>query len=411
MQLTLRRVRRCAWLAAAFAVLPAARAHAQAGGPPLSIGAGTTAFHEYGGPLHMTVITPEVNAQVQPSQGLAVHAEWNADIVSGASVAVVDAPAASVDAISGASVHDVRHVLGGGLRVFDGQSTLSAGYHYATENDYRSNAIDVGARTELFEHDTALEIAYSRGFDEVCDGPGASDPALKARLDTSQGCFNDKAIDRRERDLSIQTFQGAWTQHLTPILSMQATATAQLLDGFQSNPYRAVRIGRGAAQEHEPNNRARYAAALGFRIWIKPLAGALQPLVRAYRDTWDIRSLAFELAYEQSLFAGLRFRARARLYTQTSAAFYSDDYVLEPRGQYFTGDRELSRMTSGLYGGQFAWSVPPNAQGDVIGFLSGLQFVLRADLLKSSFPDFHYDRAPVPNTTALIGTFSVLAGF
>lgn len=411
MQLSCRRMLRGAALAVAVALLAAARAHAQVPAPPFQLGMGTTAFHEAGGPLHMTVLTPEVDAQVQPTEGLGVHAEYTADVVSGASVAVVDAPAANVDAISAASVHDVRHVFGGGAHVFDGQSTLSAGYHYGFENDYRSNVIDASARTELFEHDTALEISYARSFDNVCDGPGASDPALKPRLDTSQGCFNDKAKDRRTRDLSIQTFQGAWTQSWTPILSMQATATAQLLHGFQSNPYRAVRIGRGAAQEHHPDNRARYAGAVAFRIWIKPLSGALQPQVRVYRDTWDIRSVSAELAYEQSLFAGLRFRARARFYTQNSAAFYSDDYVLEPKGQYFTGDRELSRMHTWLFGGQLGWSVPSNSEGEVLGFLSGLELVMKADLLKSSFPDFHYDRVAVPNDTALIGSFSLLAGF
>ena len=68
-------------------------------------------------------------------------------------------------------------------------------------------------------------------------------------------------------------------------------------------------------------------------------------------------------------------------------------------------------MHSWLLGGQFGWSVPANADGDVIGFLSGLELVIKGDLLKSSFPDFHYDRAPVPNGTALIGTVSLLAGF
>jgi hypothetical protein len=410
MQLSSCRLRRGAALAGAITLLIAVRAHAQLA-PPMQLGMGTTAFHESGGPLHMTVLTPEVDAQVQPTEGLGVHAEWTADVVSGASVAVVDAPAASVDAISTASVHDVRHVFGGGARVFDGQSTLAAGYHYGFENDYRSHAIDVSARTELYEHDTALEITYARAFDSVCDGPSASDPALKARLDTSQGCFNDKAENRRARDLSMHTFQGAWTQHWTPILTMQATATAQLLNGFQANPYRAVRIGRGAAQEHHPDDRARYSGGVAFRIWIKPLGGALQPQLRVYRDTWDIRSFSAELAYEQSLIAGLRFRARGRFYTQSAAAFYSDDYVLAPRGQYFTGDRELSRMHSVLFGGQLAWSVPSNSEGEVIGFLSGLELVLKADMLRSSFPEFHYDRVAVPNGTALIGSFSLVAGF
>jgi hypothetical protein len=372
---------------------------------------GSSVFHEAGGPLNMTVLTPEVNADVALSTGVAVNASWTADVVSGASVAVVDAPAANVDAISSASVHDVRHVLGGGVRVQDGQSSLAGGYHYGIENDYRSNAFDVSARTELYEHDTALEITYARAFDNVCDGPDASEAVRKPRLDTSVGCFNDKQPDRRERDLGAQTFQGAWTQHWTPILSMQTTATAQLLHGFQSNPYRAVRIGRTAAQEHHPNDRARYAVGIGLRIWVEPLKGALQPQLRAYRDTWDVRSLSAELGYEQTIGGGLRVRARGRYYTQSAAAFYSDDYVLSPKGQYFTGDRELSTMRTGLLGAQLTWDVPQDDQGEVLGLLSGLEVALKADLLKSWFPDFHYDRAPVPNTGALIGSLSVLAGF
>jgi hypothetical protein len=396
--------------AAALAPLQA-RAQGAEIGPRARIGAGSSIFHEAGGPLKMTVLTPEVNADVALTNGLAVNAAWTADVVSGASVAVVDAPAGSVDAISGASVHDVRHVLGGGLRVQDGQSSFAGGYHYGIENDYRSNAFDVSARTDLYDRNTTLELTYARAFDRVCDGPTASEAVLKARLDTSNGCFDSAHTDRHSRPLSAQTFQGAWTQHWTPILSMQTVATAQMLHGFQSNPYRAIRIGRTAAQEHHPNERARYALGIGLRIWIAPLSGALQPMVRGYRDTWDVHSLSAELGYEQTLGLGLRFRARARYYTQGAAAFYSDDYVLAPKGQYFTGDRELSPMRSILLGGQFSWSVPPNAEGEVLGLLSGLEIALKADLLKSWFDQFHYDRAPVPNTSAILGSLSVLAGF
>jgi hypothetical protein len=409
MQLNRTRALHAAACAACLLALQPGLVAAQAS--PVQIGLAATAFREAGGPLNMFVLTPEADALVRPSEALALHAEWTADIVSGASVAVVDAPAATVDAISAASVQDVRHVFGGGARVQDGQSTLSAGYHYGFENDYRSHAIDVSARTELYERNTALEIGYARAFDSVCDGPGASDAPLKLRLDSSKGCFDASDPDRRERDLNAHTFLGAWTQQWTPILSMQAAATAQLLDGFQSNPYRAVRIGRGAAQEHHPTDRARYAASVGLRIWIKPLSGALQPLLRVYRDTWDIRSFTAELGYEQSIGSGLRLRARGRYYTQTGAAFYSDDYVLQPRGQYFTGDRELSPMRTLLLGGQFSWSVPSDDQGDVIGILSSLELLLRADLLTSWFPDFHYDRVEVPNDSAVIGSLGVLAGF
>jgi hypothetical protein len=374
------------------------------------LGAGATVFHEAGGPLHMTVVTPEVRADVGLSKNIAVTADWTADIVSGASVAVVDAPAGTVDAIGSASVQDVRHVFGAGLRLQDGQSALSAQYHYGFENDYRSSAVEVSAKTDLYDRNTTFQISYARSFDSVCDGPDASAPVVKPRMASSKGCFED-SVDRRERALAIHTLQAAWTQAWTPVFSTQSTATAQLLDGFQANPYRAVNIGRVAAQEHHPENRARYALGLAGRIWLRPLSGALQPLLRFYRDTWDLHSWTAELAYEQTLGRGVRLRGRGRYYGQNGAAFYSDDYVLEPKGQYFTGDRELSPMRSVMLGAQLVWVVPANEQGEVLGFLSGLELVVKADVLKSFFDDFHYDRVAVPNDTALLGALTLMAGF
>jgi hypothetical protein len=372
---------------------------------------GGSIFREAGGPLSMTVLMPEAGVDAQLTSGFALDVGWQADVVSGASVAVVDAPADDVDAISSATVSDVRHVIGGGMRVGDAQSTWRTGYRYGFENDYRSHSFDVAARTELYERNTALEIGYARSFDAVCDAPDASEAALKLRLDTSDGCFDDGDAERSERDLSLHSFQGAWTQNWTGELSSQLSVTAQLLDGFQANPYRAVRIGRASAQEHHPAERARYAVGLGARLWIEPLSGALQPQLRAYRDTWDVRSFSAELGYEQTLGAGLRLRGRGRYYLQSGAAFYSDDYVLAPRGQYFTGDRELSPMRSGLLGAQLTWVAPSDDRGRILDALAELELVLKGDLLKSWFSDFHYDRVEIPNDLALLGSFSLLGAF
>lgn len=375
-----------------------------------AIGAGASLFHERGGPLRMTVLVPSAQASVDLGEAVGVRAGWTADVVSGASVAVVDAPAADVDAISSASVSDTRHAFSGGLELRDGDASVAVGFTHAFENDYLSNAFDVTASTDLFERDTTLSISYARAFDEVCDVAGAFDPVMKPRMDSSKGCASN-ASEREGRELALHSFQTSWTQAWTPVLTMQLGATAQLLHGFQSNPYRAVVIGKTAAQEHHPEDRARYAASGGLRLWIVPLSGALSGSLRGYRDTWDIRSLTLELGYEQTVAAGLRLRARGRYYVQSAAAFYSDDYVLDPRGQYFTGDRELSPMRSLLIGGQMLWAVPPKADGRVLGFLSGLELTLKGDILQTSFDDFHYDRARVPNTTALVWTFELAAVF
>ena len=370
---------------------------------------------EYGrGPLRMSVYTPAVNARVDLGDHVALSAGWDADVVAGASVAVVDAPASSIDALSSASVTDVRHVAKGRLELRDETTTLRLGYQYGTESDYRSHAFDVSARTELFERNTAFELTYARGFDSLCDldQPRAQNAVDRQRLPSSDGCFDDAAdATTTTQDVSLQTFQGSWSQAWAPVFSTQLTLTAQLVDGFQSNAYRAVWLGRSSAQEHHPDFRARYAIGLGARLWLKPLKAAVQVDARAYRDTWDVQSVTAEVAWDQTLGGGLRLRVRGRYYQQTSATFFSDDYAREPRGEYFTGDRELSAMSSYTVGGRIAWAVPANDEGEVLGFLTSFSLIGKFDYMNYDFTAFHYGVFDVPNHQALLATASIEAGF
>jgi len=142
-----------------------------------------------------------------------------------------------------------------------------------------------------------------------------------------------------------------------------------------------------------------------------PLNAALGGEARVYRDTWGITALSGELSYDQRLFGEFRLRVRGRYYTQSSATFYSDDYILSPRGRYFTGDRELSTMQSMLLGLALRWSAPADDAGKVLGLLSNFSLVLKGDILKTFFDDFHYDRAEVPNTFAQVLSLELRAGF
>src|SRR5690606_2643603 len=206
----------------------------------------STLFYEFGGPLHMMVITPRANLRIDPIEELSIKASWEADIVSGASVAVVDAPASEVDAITSATqLEDFRNVFTGGLELRSSVGALRASYSYGFENDYRSHSFTVGARTDLFERNTTFDLSYARGFDELCDRfqPSDQEPVTRQRLDTSEGCFTDP-LSRMTHDVDLQTFQGSWTQAWAPVFVTQVTLTGQLVDGFQSNPYRAVWLGR-----------------------------------------------------------------------------------------------------------------------------------------------------------------------
>jgi len=358
------------------------------------------------------VITPSVAVYVDVGEVLSLRADYEADIVSGASVAIVDAPSPTVDAITSATqLDDLRHTVGGSIGLNGETTSLTTAYHYGFESDYRSHSVVLAGRTELFERNTTLEVSYGRGWDSVCNlfQPRAQEAVDRLSLPSSDGCFS--AADREATDVSMHTFQGSWSQAWTSIFATQFTVTAQLLHGFQGNPYRSLWLGRSSAQEHHPEDRARYAAGLGVRLWLRPLEGALQAQGRVYRDSWNIQSLTAELGYEQDLFAGLRLRGRARYYTQTGASFYSDDYTRAPRGQYFTGDRELSPMSSLTFGARLAWEIPSNEEGLVLGFLSSVELVAKADWTSYEFDEFHYDLAPVPNTDALMATVTLDAQF
>lgn len=375
-----------------------------------SFDATTTIFRESGGPLNMTVINPAVAARAQVVEAFSLQAGWEADVVSGASVAVVDSPGGSeVDAITSATtLNDFRQVVRGGAGLRGDVTRLDAFYSYGWESDYRSQSLAVRAQAELFERNTILELTYNRGWDQACDllQPEAEKAVERQRLPTSEGCF-EKGKGRATRELSLHGLQGGWTQAWTPIFNTQVLASTQLLHGFQSNPYRAVWLGRRAAQEHHPDDRARYAVGLGGRLWLRPIGGALQFMARVYRDTWDVKSVSAELAYERNLGVYFRLRARGRYYRQTGAAFYSDDYALDPAGQYFTGDRELSGMSSWLAGGRLEFLPTGDRVEPLLGFIDSLRVVLKADFLRYDFPDFHYGLADVPNDTALFGTLGI----
>ena len=371
----------------------------------------TTYYRESGGGLKHQAVTPNLRIRGTVQDVVTVSAGWEADIVSGASVAVVDAPSGEVDAITSATQwDDMRNTVTGGVGVRSDFASLSASYTYGTESDYRSHAFTLTGRAELFERNTTVELSYGRGFDQVCNllQPRAQEAVDRQRMPGSDGCFGGE--DRETLDLDIHTLQAGWTQAWAPIFATQLTVTGQVLNGYQGNPYRSVWLGRAAAQEHHPENRVRYAAGLGMRLWLQPLRGALQLFGRVYRDTWDILSATAELAWEQRLAEGLTVRVRGRYYNQTGAHFFSDDYAREPRGQYFTGDRELSPMSSWLVGGHIAYDIPPDDEGEV-GIFTAFRLVAKFDWLKYDFRDFRYGRVAVPNDWGLAATLSLQAQF
>jgi hypothetical protein len=379
----------------------------------------SSVFHEPSGSSAMTVIAPRASLAVTPWEFLIVRAGYEADVVSGASEPVKAGPLSSPDIISQASVEDVRHVVSGGFSVLKDNTTLSANYAFGTEKDYRSQSVTLSASTDFLQRNTQIAIAYARGFDEVCNLAYAPslDPTIRARLDSSIGCFTD-AANRQAQAIDLDTFQVAWTQSWTPVFATQLVLTGALQHGFLANPYRGVVIGFGGqvAQEHHPENRARNAAALRARYYLRPIQTAFGAGTRLYRDTWDVTSQSYELDAERSMLPWLRAQVRGRFYTQTGALFWSDDYTggepeLGPRGQYWTGDRELSPLHNFSAGGRVlaAWKGRPGER--VAGAFLDFHALASFDFIKTVLEEFTLAGEQPDDTLALVMTLGLGAAF
>jgi len=380
----------------------------------------TTVFVEPSKSSKLTVINPSAELQVKPTDWLDVHASYEADIVSGATESLKGGRLSPVDIVTSATdFHDTRHQVSGGFGLTRDNTELSATYSYGTESDYRSNAFSVQSGTSFLQKNTELTLAYGRGFDRVCTSAfAASDsPSLRTPLDSSKGCFT-RAADRASRKVDLDNFQAGWTQTWTPLLATQLVLYGALQHGFLENPYRAVVIAPAGddALENHPDNRLRLAVAARGRYYLRPIKLAVSAGVRIYRDTWDILGQTYELEAERYVLPDVRVLVRGRYYTQSEALFWSDDYTGGepkdgPRGQYWTGDRELSPLSSYLLGGRmlFKRNAEPNRR--IAFVMRSFETSVSLDIMKTHLREFTWGGIKPDDTLAGILSIGVRGSF
>jgi hypothetical protein len=167
--------------------------------------------------------------------------------------------------------------------------------------------------------------------------------------------------------LNIDTFEPSLSWTMTPRLVIQGGATIQILDGFQSNPYRKVLVGSQdrTPQEHEPDFRQRYALFARLAYAFPELRASTLAMVRGYDDSWAVRAFTADLTGTKYLGQSMLASVRAHYHLQGGASFYRNaaDYrTLGPAGQYWTGDRELSPMGNYLLGGKLSFFRRPQQE-------------------------------------------------
>ena len=96
-----------------------------------------------------------------------------------------------------------------------------------------------------------------------------------------------------------------------------------------------------------------------------------------------------------------------RYYTQTEALFWSDDYTggeprNGPRGQYWTGDRELSPLSSYLVGGRVLFKKEGEPDHRIAFALLSFEASGSFDLMKTQLDEFTWGGKKPDDTLALI---------
>tara|TARA_R110002096_G_scaffold44526_8_gene120250 strand:+ start:57784 stop:59025 length:1242 start_codon:yes stop_codon:yes gene_type:complete len=335
----------------------------------------------------LTVVHPQLDIGVDVGDNTTLDLGYSADAVSGATAAVY-----STDAVSSATTFkDLRHAANTGITFYGTRSSLSLSGNIGTERDYNSIGVGVSAKIDLPGKNTSLALSYNHGFDQVCDFDNGLATALERRPLTGQQACKKRQFLRGEdtsgdsiwRDLSLDSSQATITQNLSPSVVAQIGLFGQVVRGFQSNPYRRVRVSGVEAQENIPTVRGRAALMARVNKYMPSMKSAIHAMFRGYTDTWGVNSVTLGLGYSQYFGTSLLLRTNARIYQQSEATFFKDAFFYETEGsagEYFTGDRELGAIRNVVGSMKFSYIKFDENGGNVLGVFDEVSFNLKGEV-------------------------------
>ena len=290
--------------------------------------------------------------------------------------AVTASARASVDIVSAASVDLVSAASPRGFTEQRAQGDLSAAY-------------DLGAGRKV---DALFAVSREPDFLTFTGGAGASWDVLDRSVTLGlRYAFSHSKVGRTDDDaFSRRRMQHQAEISFSPLLSKAAVAdlvyALTVVDGYQANPYRFVRLYEPGATgyatavtERVPDLRVRHALVLRVRARLaRPLFGVGE--YRAYVDGWGM--LAHSAMARGIVTVGpFTFTAEARAYRQTSASFYRRRYYTFPGAPDLrTADKELGPLWTALGGLHAEW-------GRRVGRVEALRVGVGGDYLHMRYLD------------------------
>ncbi|MBA2543323.1 MAG: DUF3570 domain-containing protein [Deltaproteobacteria bacterium] len=340
-----------------------------------------------GGKGGLVVVHPQASFGFDLGRYVTFDLSYAADAVSGATATIYQ-----VDATSTATkFSDLRN-----------EGTLSLGFQgkrsrivftgtFGTERDYLTRQVGAAASVDLPGRNTSVALAYTHGADQICNKDNGMATPLESRALISDDPCNKSAVISgtdtagmtKWEDLTINTASLTITQNLSPTMNAQFAAYGQIAEGFQSNPYRRVKIGSNSPQEHIPDTRARWSLTARLNRYLPKLKAAAHFDARFYDDTWGVVGGNVEMGYSQYLGKSLLLKFHARVYQQAAATFFKDAFFYETEstaGEYFTGDRELAPIRNVNLGGKLT-VITIGEDKPVWGLFDKLQLLAKGEIM------------------------------
>jgi Protein of unknown function (DUF3570) len=333
--------------------------HADTGGGALGglIVHAKTEMAAYGDSDAVNVLTPGIEASVEnPLSGWTVGGSYLVDIVS----------AASVDIVSTASPHwhEVRQAGTLNGKYQPGNVGYSISGAVSDEPDYRSLSGGGSLSLDLANKNVVPLIGYSFAQD------------VAGRSGTPFSVYSH-VLDRHTVNMELELV-------LDPSTLVTFVGNGIFERGDQAKPYRyipmfapdvAPNVPAGApgdevnqlrlpgrVAERLPLSRNRFALSARLAQRLSSTTFIIDE--RGYADNWGVIASTTDIRYVVDLSNRFSFWPHLRFYVQSGASFWKLAYVanLGPGGftdvpEYRAGDRELSPLLEGDFGGGLRWDI------------------------------------------------------
>jgi hypothetical protein len=242
--------------------------------------------------------------------------------------------------------------------LFRPNTRASLGGSFSTEHDYRSFSINTGLSQDLFQKNTTVSVALNGEFDQSMPYFGTP-TSFTAMSGVQKGGNQSKTVF----DLVV-----GGTQVMNRYWLAQLNYSFGSANGYQTDPYRIISVvdpSTGAPlsylYENRPRTRIRQSLYFGNKIALGPTVADVS--VRAYQDSWGIRSTTVEVSERIPIVSGIYVEPHARYYTQNSANFYRP-YLLSGQAlpAYATSDSRLGAFDGMTFGLKVGFKVGENGE-------------------------------------------------